>query len=225
MNILKPSAPTLSFLSRFLYIYSMDQDKDFSKAEEPSASYSGKYSYADYLTWDIEEMVEIIRGKVYKWTAGPSRIHQKVAGKLLTYIHAILEGKPCEVYSAPFDVRLPKKSLKDEDIFTVVQPDISVICDKAKLDDAGCIGAPDLIVEILSPSNNKKDLQIKFDLYQEHGVREYWILHPFGQTLIIYMLVDGKYLPSRLYGPGDIVGSTVLEGIQLDLEDFFKDMD
>jgi len=203
----------------------MKPDKDISKAEEPFASYSGKYSYADYLTWDIEEMVEIIRGKVYKWTAAPSSKHQLVIGELIYVFKNFLRGKKCKIFPAPFDVRLPKKSLKNEDIFTVVQPDISVICDQNKLDDAGCIGAPDLIVEILSPSNNKKDLQIKYDLYQEHGVREYWILHPFGQTLTINKLIDGKYVPSRLFGPGDTVASTVLEGFTLDLEEFFKDMD
>jgi len=194
-------------------------------AEEPTSSYGGTYSYADYLTWDIEDMVEVIRGKVYKWTAAPSRIHQKAVGELAYRMSTHLKGTRCELYFAPFDVRMPDSSMKNEDIFNVVQPDISVICDKHKLDDAGCIGAPDLIVEILSPSNNKKDLQIKCDLYQEYGVREYWILHPFGQTLTINTLIDGKYVPSRLFGPGDTVASTVLEGFQLDLEEFFRDMD
>ncbi|WP_143962881.1 Uma2 family endonuclease [Litoribacter populi] len=203
----------------------MKTEEDISKAEEPLAAYPGKYSYADYLTWDMEEMVEIIKGKVYKWTAAPSRIHQKVAGNLTTAFNNFLKGKPCDIYPAPFDVRLPQKSLKNEDIFTVVQPDISVICDKAKLDDAGCLGAPDLIVEILSPSNNKKDLKIKHDLYLEHGVREYWILQPLDQTLIIYMMKEGKYIPSRLFCAGDTVRSTVLEGFKLDLEEFFGDME
>jgi Uma2 family endonuclease len=216
-------------LQRFIKIlkcnYVMKSKEEISKAEEPLASYPGKYSYADYLSWDIDEMVEIIRGKVYKWTAAPSSKHQLVMGGLITVFNNFLRGKSCEVYPAPFDVRLPKKSIKDEDIFTVVQPDISVICDKRKLDNAGCLGAPDLIVEILSPSNNKKDLKIKYELYQEHGVREYWVLHPFGQTLIIYTLVDGKYVPSRLFGAGDTVGSTVLEGFKLDLEEFFGDME
>jgi len=203
----------------------MEPEKNIPQAEEPTASYNRKYSYADYLSWEMDEMVEIIKGKVYKWTAAPSRIHQKAAGKLANLMTNHLLKKPCELYFAPFDVRLPNKSVNNEDIFTVVQPDISVICDKNKLDDAGCLGAPDLIIEILSPSNNKKDLQIKYELYQENGVREYWVLHPFGKTLIIYILTDGKYIPSRLYGPGDTVSSTVLVGFELDLEEFFKDMD
>ncbi|MBT0809706.1 Uma2 family endonuclease [Litoribacter ruber] len=203
----------------------MKTEEDISKAEEPLAAYPGKYSYADYLSWDMEEMVEIIKGKVYKWTAAPSRIHQQALGDLFVLFNVFLKGQPCKVYIAPFDVRLPKDSLQDKDIFTVVQPDISVICDKSKLDDAGCIGAPDLIVEIQSPSNNKKDLKIKYELYQEHGVKEYWILHPIAKTLIIYTLENGKYLASRLFGAGDTVASKVLKGFELDLEEFFKDMD
>ncbi len=193
--------------------------------EEPSYSYGGKYSYADYLKWDMEEMVEIIKGKLYKWTAAPNRIHQKVATNLVTIINVFLFDKNCEVYSAPFDVRLPFKSKKDEDIFTVVQPDITVICDKSKLDYAGCIGAPDLIVEILSPSNNKKELRHKYEVYLESGVREYWVLQPVGQTLLIYTLKDGEYIPSKLYCPGDVVKSEVLIGFELDLEKFFKEIE
>ncbi|MBS9526022.1 Uma2 family endonuclease, partial [Litoribacter alkaliphilus] len=151
-------------------------------------------------SWDMEEMVEIIKGKVYKWTAAPSSKHQLVIGELIYVFKKFLKNKKCKLFPAPFDVRLPKKSLKNEDIFTVVQPDICVICDKSKLDEAGCVGAPDLIVEVLSPSNNKKDLKIKYKLYQEHGVKEYWILHPIAQTLIIYTLENGKYLASRLFG-------------------------
>lgn len=194
-------------------------------AKEPGIPYEGKYSYADYLTWQLDEMVEIIKGKLFKMTAAPSRIHQKVAAKLFYRLYGFLEEKPCEVYSAPFDVRLPKTSMRNEDIYTVVQPDICVICDKNKLDDAGCIGAPDLIVEILSPGNNKKELKNKYEVYQESGVREYWIIHPNEQTLMIYSLHNGHFVPSRLFTSGDIVTSEVLSGFSLDLEDFFKDMD
>ncbi|MBT0811504.1 Uma2 family endonuclease [Litoribacter ruber] len=193
--------------------------------KEPSFSYGGKYSYADYLNWEMDEMVEIIRGKVFKWTASPSRIHQKVARDLTTTINTFLKDKSCVMYPAPFDVRLPAKSKKNEDIFTVVQPDLCVICDKSKLDDAGCIGAPDLIVEILSPSNNRKELYHKYEAYRESGVKEYWLVHPFEQTLLIYTLKNGAYVPSRLYGKGDIVESSVLKDFQLDLEEFFRDLD
>ena len=199
-------------------------DEKFN-AKEPSFTYEGKYSYADYLSWEIDEMVEIIKGKVFKWTTAPSRIHQKVLGDLTTAFNIFLKGKPCEIYPAPFDVRMPSKSKKDEDIYTVVQPDISVICDKSKLDDAGCIGAPDLIVEVLIKGDNRKDLHHKYNLYLENGVKEYWIILPYTQALLIYTLKDGHYIPSRLFCQGHVVKSSVLEGFELDLEEFFRDMD
>ncbi len=155
----------------------------------------------------------------------PSRIHQEVANGFSFALNKFLQGKHCKIHSAPFDVRLPSKSKKNEDIFTVVQPDLCVICDKSKLDDAGCIGAPDLIVEILSISNNRKELYHKYEVYRESGVKEYWLVHPFEQTLLINTLKDWGYVASRLYGKGDIVESSVLKGFQLDLEEFFKDLD
>lgn len=206
------------------HIGHMKTGKDKGVVKEPSTSYGGKYSYADYLTWQMDEMVEIIQGRLFKMTAAPSRIHQKVAIKLSSILYGFLERNPCEVYSAPFDVRLPKTSTRDDDIYTVVQPDVCVICDPNKLDEAGCIGAPDLIVEILSPGNNRKELQNKYEVYQESGVREYWIIHPNEQTLMIYSLHEGSFVPSRLFTSGDTIGSAVIPGFYLDLEDFFKDI-
>ncbi|WP_373494403.1 Uma2 family endonuclease [Aquiflexum sp.] len=196
-----------------------------NKAEEPLTEY-GVYSYADYLTWEFDEMVEIIKGKIFKSAAAaPRRIHQKISGNVFNKLHNYLNGKPCDVYDAPFDVRLPAKSKRNEDIFTVVQPDICVICNKSKLDEFGCIGAPDLIVEILSPGNNKKDLQNKYEVYEESGVKEYWIIQPYELTLLIYTLNDGKYIPSKLFTVGDVVTSTCIQGFQLDLEEVFTDLD
>lgn len=203
-----------------------------NKAEEPITEYlptgqaGGDYSYADYLTWEFEEMVEIIKGKVFKSAAvAPRRIHQKLSGNVFNKLHNYLNRKSCEVYDAPFDVRLPVKSKKNEDIFTVVQPDICVICDKSKLDEYGCIGAPDLIVEILSPGNNKKELQNKYEVYEESGVKEYWIIQPYELTLLIYTLMDGKYIPSKLFTVGDIVESKCIMGFKLDLNEVFSDLD
>lgn len=193
--------------------------------KEPSFSYEGKYSYADYLNWQMDDMVEIIKGKLFKMTPAPSRLHQKIALKLGSDLLHFLKGKPCEVYTAPFDVRLPSFSPKNEDIYTVVQPDICVICDKSKLDDSGCMGAPDLIVEILSPGNNRKELQNKYEVYQESGVKEYWIIHPIEQTLLIYTLKNGAFIPSKLFASGNTVNSPSIQGFTLDLEDFFGDME
>ncbi|AWW31748.1 Uma2 family endonuclease [Echinicola strongylocentroti] len=199
-------------------------EKDRNKVAEPDVEY-GHYSYADYLTWQMDEMVELIKGKVFKKAAAaPRRIHQKVSNELAYLLTDYLKEQHCEVYSAPFDVRLPQQSKADKDITTVVQPDLCVICDRAKLDDRGCIGAPDLVVEILSPGNNRLELQNKYELYQESGVKEYWIIHPDEQTLLVYTLVNGKYVPSQLMTSGDMVRSKAVEGFELDLEDFFSRM-
>lgn len=148
--------------------------------------------------------------------------HQKVSVKLTSILHDYLKGKPCQVFHAPFDVRFPVKSKKNNEIDTVLQPDLCVICDESKLDEAGCIGAPDLVVEILSPGNNRKELKLKYEVYEESGVKEYWVIHPTEQTLLIYTLVKGKYQPSGLYVSGDFVESSCIEGFKLNLEEIFE---
>lgn len=192
--------------------------------EEPDAAY-GKYSYADYLTWQFEEVVELIDGKIFKKAAAaPKRLHQKVSSKLNFKLYQFLEGKHCQVYAAPFDVRFPNDSKEDHRIFDVVQPDICVVCDPSILDQRGCIGSPDLIVEILSPGNSKLELKQKFDLYESREVKEYWIIQPEHQTMTIYTWVNGTYLPSRLFTTGDVIESQVVKGFKLDLEEFFSDI-
>jgi Uma2 family endonuclease len=198
------------------------EDEEKHIVKEPDIEY-GSYTYADYLTWEMEEMVELIKGKVFKRdVAAPRMSHQKVSIHLSTEFFNFLKGKTCQVFHAPFDVRLPVKSKRNQDIDTVVQPDLCVVCDPEKLDDAGCIGAPDLVVEILSPGNNKRDLKYKYEVYEESGVKEYWVIHPNEQTLLIYTLVDGKYQSSRLFVAGDTVGSSCIEGFQLNLEEIFE---
>lgn len=192
---------------------------------EPDIEY-GYYSYADYLTWQFDEVVELIKGKIFKKAAAaPKRIHQRVALKLASKLYQFLEGQKCQVYVAPFDVRFPKGSKEDHKIHDVVQPDICVICDPGKLDDRGCIGAPDLIVEILSPGNSKTELKHKYELYESNGVKEYWVIHPENQDLLIYTLKNGRYIPSPLLTSGDEVESVAVEGFNLDLEDFFRDIE
>jgi Uma2 family endonuclease len=199
------------------------QSEDKNIAKEPDVEY-GFYSYRDYLTWNMDEMVELIKGKVFKKAAAaPNRLHQRLSIHLASEFFQFLKGKTCEVYEAPFDVRFPTKSNKNEEIFTVVQPDICVICDPKKLDAAGCLGAPDLIAEILSPGNNQKELKIKYELYEEVGVLEYWIIYPTEQSLIIHSLVSGKYHPSRPYTIGDTVESKCIQGFQIDLTELFSE--
>jgi len=187
-------------------------DLDFSK----------DYTYADYLKWTFEERLELIKGKLFEMGPTPSRAHQKLSRKVAGELFDYLKGKPCEAYTAPFDVRLPRKSNSDKDIYTVVQPDICVICDPAKLDDRGCLGAPDIVVEILSPGNNKKELSNKYEVYEEAGVKEYWMVVPQEKAFFQYILHEsGKYSSSRPLTLGDAVTTSILPGFSLDLEELF----
>ncbi len=178
------------------------------------------YSYADYFKWKFEERVELLKGKIFEMS-GPNRVHQKLVLKLGSSLSFFLENSSCEVYIAPFDVRLPRKSKNDKDIITVVQPDVCVICDKSKLDDRGCIGAPDIVIEVLSPSNNKKDLKYKYQIYEEAGVKEYWVVFPHYRSLMIYTLTNDKYVASPFLFSGDIAESAALPGFKLDLTGLF----
>jgi len=153
--------------------------------------------------------------------SGPNRVHQKLVLKLGSSLSFFLENSSCEVYIAPFDVRLPRKSKNDKDIITVVQPDVCVICDKSKLDDRGCLGAPDIVIEVLSPSNNKKDLKYKYQIYEEAGVKEYWVVFPQDRSLMIYTLTNDKYIASPFLFSGDIAESAVLPGFKLDITGLF----
>ncbi len=180
------------------------------------------YTYAEYLTWQFETQFELIKGKVFKMSPAPKRIHQDISGTLFYSLYHFLDKQKCKVYAAPFDVRLAKKNTKNKDIKTVVQPDICVICDESKLDEAGCIGAPDIVVEILSKGNNRKELNNKYEVYEEAGVLEYWIISPDQQTLLIYTLVDGHFQAGRLLTSGDFVTTPVLPGFVLNLETIFK---
>ncbi|RZK29169.1 MAG: Uma2 family endonuclease, partial [Hymenobacter sp.] len=140
---------------------------------------NGSYTYADYLGWKFQEFVELIRGKLMRPMAGPSARHQRLSQRLEYAIGSFLGRGPCEMFHAPFGVRLTRDTGNgDAQIRTVVQPDIFVVCDKNKIDERGCLGAPDWIIEILSPGNSSHDTKTKFDLYEENGVHEYWIVVP-----------------------------------------------
>ncbi len=145
--------------------------------------------------------------------------------KSCTNLKSFCEKKPCKAFVAPFDVRLPIKSKEDKDIYTVLQPDVCVVCDTSKYDKRGCVGAPDIVVEILSPSNNEKELKNKFDIYEESGVLEYWIVSPQDRTFLVNRLVDGHYVTSRPLVSGDVVSTNVLPGFELDLKELFDCLD
>ncbi len=183
---------------------------------------SAKYSYADYLKWKFEERVEIIKGKVFH-LAAPRRRHQGISMEISTQINLFLSGSKCKIYSAPFDVRLPV-SKDDTKTFTVVQPDICVICNPDKLDEKGCNGAPEFIIEILSPSSSERDAIIKFDLYEEVGVKEYWMVYPDVNLVDVFLLNEnGKYQLVKKYAAKQKVPVNVLESCEVDLEKVFAE--
>jgi len=182
------------------------------------------YTYADYLQWTFDDRLEILKGKLFKMTPAPNRMHQRLSGVIFNRMFQFLKGQPCHVYSAPFDVRLSRKNIDNKSVTTVLQPDISVICDLSKLDDKGCVGAPDIVIEILSPGNNKKELRNKYEIYEEAGVKEYWIVWPDSQSFLKYTLnEEGKYIPSKVLTLGDEVTTPVLPGFVLNLEEVFEE--
>ena len=181
------------------------------------------YTYKDYIHWPDEERWEIIEGIPYNMSPAPGRKHQKVLGALYVEFFNFLKGKPCEPYIAPFDVRLPQKGETAKNASTVVQPDLSVYCDKSKLDEQGAVGVPELVVEILSPSTGSKDVREKFWLYEKHGVKEYWLVHPAENWVeILKRGVDGKLSRREIYGPDDKIEVEFFAGLTIDLVEIFE---
>ena len=190
----------------------------------PEAAAKDTYTYGDYAKWPDEERWELIDGVPYNMSPAPSRIHQKTLGELHKQIAVYLTGKTCEVYIAPFDVRLPKGDESDERIDTVVQPDLVVVCDRKKLDERGCKGAPDLVVEVLSPQTAGKDMKIKLALYERVGVKEYWIVDPSNKTVQVYQMeAAGRYGRPGIYTDGDQLKVGLFTDLAIDLAMVFKD--
>lgn len=185
---------------------------------------SKQYTYADYLTWQFKERVELIRGWVFKMSPAPNVRHQRISGFIFNEVYNHLRGNFCQVFTAPFDVRLPlpPHKVKGDKIDTVVQPDIVVICDPAKLDEQGCIGAPDIVIEILSPGNTRREMKDKMELYQSAGVQEYWVVDPEHEFIIIYTHNEaGLYSGSVPYTEDTVLTSKVLGHFQMDVGSVF----
>lgn len=174
------------------------------------------YIYADYARWPADERWELIDGVAYAM-ASPSRLHQEILFEMARQVGNYLQGKPCRGYVAPFDVRLPKRNEADDQVDTVVQPDLSVICDPNKLDAKGCRGAPDWVVEVLSPSTTLKDMNIKVTLYEQHQVREYWIVHPQERWVMVYLLdARGQYGKPSVYGMDEPTATHIFPDCAID---------
>ena len=184
------------------------------------------YSYADYLTWQFKETVELIKGKIMLMSPAPNVVHQRVSMNFSGSLFNFFKRKKCQVFAAPFDVRLydrKKSILANKDIHTVVQPDLCIICNPDFLDAQGCNGSPDWIIEILSKGNSKREMQIKYELYQESGVQEYWIIYPNDQAINQFILDDtGRYQLKQMYTDDDIATPHLFPELAIDLTEVFE---
>jgi Uma2 family endonuclease len=185
---------------------------------------NGSYTYADYLLWDFKERVELIRGKVFKMSPAPSTSHQNILMNLTRALDKVFYKTDCKMFFAPFDVRLVdfRISTDDNQVITVVQPDLCVICDKSKVDEKGCLGSPDLMIEVLSPDNSKKGMDIKFDLYEENGVKEYWIVNPVSNNVAIYVMQNGKYIGLKPLIIGSKLESPTFPNLKFPVKKIFE---
>ncbi|MGQ9558690.1 MAG: Uma2 family endonuclease [Desulfurispora sp.] len=187
-----------------------------------SPSKDGRYTYGDYLGWQDEKRWELIGGVPYLMTPSPGRRHQLLLGRLYLSLSGQLERGTCQVYMAPLDVRLPEPGQSDREAVNVVQPDLLVVCDPGKLDERGCLGAPDLVVEIVFPASARRDLSLKFDLYERHGVGEYWIVFPLDRTVHVYRRDEqDRYALSGEYTPPDVLTTPLLPGLEINLAEVF----
>lgn len=187
------------------------------------------YSYADYLTWQFDDMVELIKGKIVKMSPAPNVRHQSISGNLHGTLFPYFRKKKCRLFAAPFDVRLydrRKSILVNKDVFTVVQPDLCVICNPEILDEQGCNGSPDWIIEILSKGNSKREMQTKYALYEEAGVKEYWIVLP-GHKAIEQFVLDKNdtYQLKGIYAEDGIITPFLFPDLEVDLADVFESCD
>lgn len=173
-----------------------------------------KFSYADYLTWPDDERWEIINGEAYNMTPAPSVKHQKIAGSFFSFLYQKLKDKPCKPFIAPTDVVLSE--------YDVVQPDVFVVCDTGKITEANIQGAPDLVIELLSPSTSLKDKREKKDLYEKHGVKEYILMDPVGLYAERFVLQDGKFTGSEVFGAKETLALSSIEGIDVPLWEIFE---
>ncbi len=177
-----------------------------------------RFTYGDYVTWPDDERWELIDGEAWNMGPAPARQHSLVSTELVRQLANFFQGKPCEVHDAPFDVRLPKNKEADDKVDTVVQPDIVVVCDPKKLDDKGCRGAPDLVIEILSPSTASRDHVTKRRLYERHGVKEFWLVSPNDRIVTIYRLgKNGQFGKPAIHGDDEAVEIPLFPGLAIDL--------
>ncbi|WP_221390213.1 Uma2 family endonuclease [Dyadobacter sp. NIV53] len=184
---------------------------------------SATYTYADYLKWQFDERVELIKGKIFRMSPASATRHQLYVGEIYRRLSNHLYRSSCKVFVSPFDVRLtPLKKEDSSKIHTVVQPDVCVVCNPEKIDSKGCIGAPDLVVEVLSPGNTTREMNEKFEIYQENGVLEYWLVEPNDKIVLVYILNEsGQYIGLKPFTESETLQSRSIEGFQVLVKNIF----
>ena len=204
------------------------QNDDFTETlvEEPQSQLG--FTYADYLTWNFKERIELIRGSIFKMSRAPLVTHQVICSNIFSYFVRKFPNGPCKILFSTIDVKLKGKSFRkikrrDDEITTVVQPDIIVVCDPSKLEDPRCIdGAPEMIIEILSPGNTKTETKHKLNLYEENGVLEYWMVHPGYKNVEVFLLENDKYSKPTFYEIGDEIPCVVLKELHIPVNEIFN---
>lgn len=192
---------------------------------QPLRNHDTGFTYADYLTWPEGDRWELIAGQAYAMSPAPSNLHQLIVGELFRLIANYFRGKPCRPFVAPFDVRLPGKGTTDHEIDTVVQPDITLVCDPDKLkDNHGCDGAPDWVIEVLSPGTAVHDQRTKRALFERHGVAEYWLVHPGDRSVTVYRLENNAYGKPLVYGVEDQCSPLAFPELIMAVVDIFFDL-
>jgi Uma2 family endonuclease len=208
------------------YLTLLDDDKMIETlVEEPQSEYG--FTYADYLTWNFKERIELIKGKIFKMSPAPLHTHQSIVGNINNFIANRILQNHCKLLFSPVDVKLIgkpfKRKVKDNEIFTVVQPDLILVCDPEKLTDPRSInGAPEMVVEVLSPGNTKTETKYKLNLYEENGVLEYWVVHPPYKYVEVYLLENDKYSKPTIYELGEKIPCKVLKGVKVPVNEIFK---
>ena len=202
--------------------YKSHHDNTPEEVNEPTYDYDKVYTYADYLKLEIEEMVEIIRGKIFRMSPAPRTSHQILSGNIYYRLRQKLEGHPCQVFNAPIDIVLPIENKKRNKSTTVVQPDLCVICNPKIIEEKAVFGTPDFVIEIVAGKQVKKDTQIKFDLYEEAGVGEYWIVFVDMRFVEVFILENGKFQRLNTFSEDDIIPIKTLSGLEISIDDIFE---
>jgi Uma2 family endonuclease len=196
-------------------------EENTNMVNESAIEYGHEYTYSDYLKFQYEEMVELIRGKIHLMSPAPRVVHQVISGEFEGIIWKYLKGKKCRMFHAPIDVVLPIANKKRSKATTVVQPDICIICDTYIIEDKAIFGVPNWIIEILSPATAPKDRGVKFDVYEEAGVSEYWIVSPEYSTVEIFLLENGKYIRKHVLDKTNKINPFTLPDLEIDLAEVF----